>query len=109
MFLTGNTDYSKSIGTAAKFESDMLKLTMMMLHKVIKFSDSPLYSTLQCEGGGGGVPFQQSCSIAYWNLAQKHVHKARKIFVEHMLLVARIFVLKPDTFISAKVIVQREN
>ena len=68
----------------------------------MKFSDSPLYDMLQCEEGGGGT-------FAYWNLVQKDVLKARKIFVEHMLLVARIFVSKPDTFISAKVIVQHEN
>ena len=63
-----------------------------------------MYDTLQCEEGvGGGGTF------AYWNLAQKNVLKARKTFVENMLLVARIFVSKPDTFISAKMIVRREN
>ena len=35
-----------------------------MLYKVMKFSDSPLYVTLQCEEGGGGT-------FAYWNLVQK--------------------------------------
>lgn len=50
-----------------------------MLYKVMKFSDSPLYDTLQCEEGGGGT-------FAYW----------RTIFVEHMLLVA-IFLCQNQT------------